>query len=267
MVQMFSCNLRNRFAIALSILAVVSIGCAKAAVTARQTYAESEQAPKPARIIVYDFAATPEDIPEDDPMSGFYAKSEKPPTADKVSLGRNLSAKVALELVKEIRDLGMPAERSSGRPSPDPGDVVIKGAFVTIDPGDRLKRMLIGFGAGAGELKTFVEIYQMTADGLRPLVSEEIKATGGKMPGMLFAVAAAVATGPAGVSVGAAAASGPAGAASQATVVSGGVNVAKEIGPESLRAATKGTAKEIAKALSQIFERHGWIGTGNRVDE
>ncbi len=252
------CDLHYRAAIATLILAFISIGCAKATVTARQSYAEGEQLPNPERIIIYNFAATPEDVPADDPIRRLYEKPAKPQTDDEVKLGRKLGADIADDLVKEIRDLGMPSERSSGGSLPETGDLIIRGAFVTIDPGDRLKRVLIGFGAGARQLKTIVEIYQITAEGPRPLVTEEIKATGGKMPGMLFAVAAAVATGPVGVSVGAAATAGPAGAAGQATVVSGGVNVAKETGPESLGAAVKGTAKEIAKALSRIFTQHGW---------
>jgi hypothetical protein len=74
---------------------------------------------------------------------------------------------------------------------------------------------------------------------------------------MLFAVALAVGAGPAGLAVSPAA--GTAGSVSQATTVSGGVNAAKELGPESLRAAVKRTAKEITQALSKIFAQHGWI--------
>lgn len=263
-MQTASHDLRYRAAITVLILACISISCAKTTVTARQDYIEGDKLSKPGRIIVYDFAATLEDVPADDPMIGFYAKPAKSLKADEISIGRRLGTEIAGELVKEIRDLGMPAERSNGGLSAEIGDLIIKGAFVTVDQGDRLKRMLIGFGAGAGELKTLVEIYLLTAEGPRPLVTEEIKAAGGKMPGMLVSIAAAVAAGPAGLSVGAAAAAGPGGAAGTATVTSGGVNVAKEIGPESLGAAAKKTAMEITKALSQIFARHGWIPAGNR---
>ncbi len=246
-------------AMALLVSLCVTAGCAKTTVTARKSYAESEQLPRPERIVVYDFAATPEDLPADDPIRRLNERHAKHQTAAEVRLGRKLGAEIARDLVEEIRNLGMRAERSKNGRIPEAGDLVIKGALVYIHEGDRLKRVLIGFGAGARELKTIVEIYQTTAEGPRPLITEEIKATGGKLPGMLFTVAAAIATGPVGVSAGAAASAGTVGAAGQAAAVSGGVNVAKEIGPESLEAAAKGTAKEIAKALSQIFTRHGWI--------
>ena len=260
---MAACDLRLSTAITMLAFACVTISCAKATVTARQTYAENEQLPKPDRIIVYDFAATPEEVPADDPLIGLYDKPTKPQTADEVILGRKLGAEIAGELVKEILNLGMPAERSSTGRTPGIGDLLIKGVFVSIDEGSRLKRILIGFGSGSGDLKTLVEIYQITTEGPRPLVSEEIKATGGKMPGMLFTVPAAVLAGPAGLSVAAVSAPGSAAAVGQATASSGATNVASELGPESIGAAAKKTAKEITNALTRIFARYGWIRVGN----
>ncbi len=241
-------------------LACITIGCAGTSVIGRHTYAGHERLPKPGIIIVYDFAATPDDLPADDPILSLYEKPAKPQTADEISLGRKLGAELAGDLVNDILALGLPAELSkAGRP-PRTGDLVIRGAFMSIEEGSRLKRVLIGFGAGAGELKTLVEIYQMTAKGSRSLVSEEIKATGGKMPGMLFSITAAVAAGPAGLAASPAAMAGTAGTVGQATAVSGGVNAAKELGPESIGAAVKRTAKEITKALSNIFAQREWIG-------
>jgi hypothetical protein len=37
------------------------------------------------------------------------------------------------------------------------------------------------------------------------------------------------------------------------------MNVKKEMGPESLQAAAKRTAEEIAKVLSKKFAEQGWI--------
>jgi hypothetical protein len=249
-----------RFVMTVLALACIATGCASTTVIERKTYGENERLPRPHRIIVYDFAATPEDIPSDDPFAALYEKPERPQSAYEISLGRKLGAEIAAELVKRINELGLHAlEAKTGTP-PAMGDLVIRGAFVSIKEGSRFKRVLIGFGAGAGELKTLVEMYEITAKGSRPLVSEQIKAKGGKMPGMLFAVAAAVATGPAGLAVSPAATAGTAGAVGEAAAGSGGVNVAKELGPESLGAAVRRTAAEVKDALSVIFRKHGWIG-------
>jgi Domain of unknown function (DUF4410) len=241
-------------------VACVVAGCASTTIMERKTYGGNERLPRPRKIVVYDFAATPEDIPSNDPLAELYEKPERPQTAGEISLGRKLGAEIAGELVRGIRELGLPAREVKTGNQPARGDLMIRGAFVSIKEGSRIKRVLLGFGAGAGELKTLVEIYEMTAEGPRPLVSEEIRAKGGKMPGMLFAVAAAVATGPAGLAVSPAATAGAAGTVGQAAAVSGGVNVAKELGPESLEAAVKRTADEIKEALARIFRKHGWIG-------
>ena len=103
--------------------------------------------------------------------------------------------------------------------------------------------MLIGFGAGASELKTLVEGYLVTKDGLKPLDPAEIKATGGKMPGMLVPVVGGALAGEAG----------------RSAVISGSMNVVQELGPESMNAAAKRTAKEIAKVFQNAFQRRGWI--------
>ena len=65
-----------------------------------------------------------------------------------MQLGRKLGTLVANELVKEILALGMPAERANPQWPARINDLIIKGEFVSIDEGDRWKRMIIGFGAG-----------------------------------------------------------------------------------------------------------------------
>ena len=159
-----------------------------------------------------------------------------------IRVGRELGRIVAKELVNEIRKMGMPAEHAGRGPAPGIGDLLIKGAFVSVDEGSRMKRVLIGFGAGAGNLKTHVEGYQITAEGPRLLGRRRIEAKGGKMPGLLVPVAGAASAGRVG-----------------AVVVAGGMNVKKELGSETLQSAAERTAEEIAKVLSQKFAEQGWI--------
>ncbi len=218
--------------IALLVLA----GCASSDVTARRSYVGDEEIARPGRIIVHSFAATPGYIPADAAIAGQYDRRATPQSAQEVAVGRKLGDQVATRLVDEILKMGLPAERAGSGPPPQLGDLIIKGEFVSIDEGSRLKRMLIGFGAGAAELKTFVEGYQVTASGLRPLGSAEVEAGGGKMPGMLVPIG-----------IGASAA------------ISGGLNVAQELGPESMRSAANRTAEEIAKVLEKAFKKRGWI--------
>ena len=235
----YDLHVRTALGVLIAACITITISCASSEMTARKRYAANEQLPKPGRIIVYDFAATPADIAADAAIRSHYQKRTMSQTAEQIRLGKQLGDIVARELVKEILKLGMPAERAYTGPPPGIGDLLIKGEFISVDEGSRMKRMLIGFGAGSGELKTHVEGYQITAKGERWLGEGEVKTAGGKMPGMLVPVAG--------------------GAKAGSIAVSGGMNIAQEKGPESLEGAAKRTAQEIAKTLSKAFARQGWI--------
>jgi hypothetical protein len=109
---------------------------------------------------VHDFAATPAEVPSDTAIAGQYERRDTPQTKAEIELGRWLGERVAVALVEDIRAMRLPAERAGSGPPAQPGDYVIKGALVSIDQGSQMKRMLIGFGAGAADLKTLVEAYQ-----------------------------------------------------------------------------------------------------------
>ncbi len=235
---------RRAGAVMLGVCALFAAGCASTKVVNVRRDVEQQQIPKPERILVYDIAATPDDVPDDAAISGRYDRREQAQTSEEVELGRKLGATVAEKLVEEIRAMGLPAQRASGSGiAPREGDLLIKGEFVKIDAGSRMKRMLIGFGAGASELQTHIEAYQVTAEGPRRLGSAQIETQGGKMPGMLVPVGAGAA----------------AGRAAKSAAIAGGVGVAKEVGSEGMNAAAQRTAEQIAELLSEGFVRQGWI--------
>ena len=216
--------------------------CASSEVTERQSYIGDEKLARPDRILVYDFAATPGEVPEGSALSGHYAGHTAPQTQEEIETGRRLGAEVAKELVAEIQTMGLPAVRGAGQPPPRVGDVVIRGYFVSVDEGDAGKRLLIGFGSGATELRSVVEGFQMTNHGLRPLGMRETEAGGGEMPGLLVPVAVVAATGnPVGL------------------IVGGAAKLSGETGSETIDGAAKRTAKEISQELEVAFEQQGWI--------
>ena len=151
-------------------------------VTGSQNY-QGEWLARPDRIIVHDFAATPADIPAWSAARSRHAAPSTPQTAEAIETGRKLGAQVAKELVAEIRDMGLPAVLAVGQSAPHVGDIVIIGYFESIDEGSAAKRMAIGFGSGGAQLRTQVEGYLMTDQGLRKLGSREIDSGGGKTPG------------------------------------------------------------------------------------
>ena len=235
----------NRTTILAACLVAISLaaGCAQTNVSDRESTGTSAIILKPARVIVYDFASTPEAVPPDSAIAGLYRQRTTPQTPEEIELGRSLGAKVSARLVEELNKNGIAATAAATGPVPHPGDVVIRGEFVSIDKGSRVKRMLIGFGAGAAGLETLVEGYVVTAAGLVPLGSAQIETAGGKMPGMLVPIGAGAAMGTVATSV----------------AISGTANVLQELGPEGLDGAAKRTAKEIAKVIVKAYEERGWM--------
>jgi hypothetical protein len=216
-------------------------GCASTAVTERQRY-EGEKLARPDRIIVHDFTANPAEVP---PESAFATElaGAPAPTPEQLEVGRRLGAQVARELVAELRRMGLPAVPAEGGPPPRPDDIVLRGYFLSVDEGRAGSRVLVGFGAGAAELTTAVEAYQVTAEGLRPLGRGEIRSEGGELPGMVLPVAVVAATAnPIGLVVG-----GAAKATGEAT------------GSETIEGAAARTAKEIAAQLRTAAQRQDWI--------
>ncbi len=226
------------------ILLAVTAGCASGDVEGSRSYATGEQIPRPGRIIVYDFAATADDLASSSAITGRYAAPATPQSAEVIRLGRELGSRAAAKLVSEILAMGLPAERARGAAPPSIGNIVITGRFAHIDKGDRTKRMIIGFGKGAAELRTVVEGYHITFNGPRLLGSRDIKAGGGKMPGMAAPL----------VIMG-----GIGGEPVRAAAISGAMNIVQELGPERIQAAADRTAKAIAKELRAAFRQRGWI--------
>jgi hypothetical protein len=206
-------------------------------------YIPSEVCARPDRIIVYDFAATPADVPAGSAIASGYSEPSTPQTAEQIEAGRKLGAEVAKDLVAEIQNMGLPAAQAAGQPPPRVGDLVIMGYFVSVQEGSAAERVLIGFGSGAANLKTVVEGYLMTAQGLRRLGGGELDSGGGKTPGVAVPLVVAAAT------------ANPIG-----LIVGGAAKVYGEAsGSATIEGAGKRTAEEIADKLRVAFEKQGWI--------
>ena len=224
--------------IALSMAA----GCASTKDTERQQLVTGS-IPRPAQIWVYDFAATPADIPAGSAIADQPSANTTPQTAEQIAEGRKLGYEIAAELVQDIRAMGMPAANASSTTRPQLNDLVIQGCLLSVQQGSAAERVSIGFAAGESELKVAVEGFQMTANGLRKLGSGETDATGSKTPGSAVGLASLVAT------------HNPAG-----FIISTGMKVyGEKSGSSTVEGRAKQIAKHIADALQKRFQEQGWI--------
>jgi hypothetical protein len=232
---------RNRIASCLFALVLIA-GCASTEVTDRHEY-KGGKIPRPAHIWVYDFAATPEEVPAGSELAGQSVEHPEPQTAEEIAVGRRVGGEIAQTLVEEIRNMGLPASRASSGTTPQLNDLVLRGYLLSVDEGSATKRVAVGFGSGGSELKVAVEGFQMTAQGLRKLGSGKMQSGGSKTPGGAVGVAALIVTGnPVGL------------------IVGGGVKAYGEYsGSAKIEGRAKDTAKEIAEKLKPKFQEQGWI--------
>ncbi|HEX6015319.1 MAG TPA: DUF4410 domain-containing protein [Geminicoccaceae bacterium] len=215
--------------------------CASTEITSIQPY-QGDKLARPGRILVEDFVANPADVPAGSTLAAQTAAPSTPPTAAEVELGRKLGAEVAAALVADLKEMGLPAVRAAGQAPPAVNDIVLRGYFLSVDPGSARERVVVGFGAGAAELKTAVEGFQMTPAGLRRLGGGEVASGGGKVPGVLVPLAVVAGTGnPIGLVVGGAAKAG-----------------GEMTGSATIEGAAKRTADEIMKQMRPTIERQGW---------
>jgi hypothetical protein len=232
---------RSQIVMCFFILLVVA-SCASTKVASRQEYTGGDL-PRPEHIWVYDFVATAADVPADSELSGQHSEHPTPQTDEQIATGRKLGAEIAAELVKQILAMGLPAVHASTLTRPQLNDLVIKGYLLSIDEGSATKRIAIGFGSGTSHLKTAVEGFQMTAQGLRKLGSGALESGGSKGPGTGATLGVAIATGnPVGL------------------IVSSGAKVYGEAsGKSKLEGRAEQTAKEIADQLRKKFLEQGWV--------
>jgi hypothetical protein len=235
--------MKKQHVLTASLLVLFSaLGCASTKVSDREEYSGGKLA-RPAQIVVYDFAATPDGVAPDSAIAGQTAAPAIPPTADQVELEKQLGIQIAEELAAEIRAMGLSAVRATSGTVPQVNDLMIRGYLLSVNQGSELKRVTLGFGSGASGLKTLVEGYQVTAGGPRKLGQGSIDAGGGKVPGGAVGLAALLVT------------HNPVGLAVQAGVQGYG----ELSGSAKIQGRAKQTAKEIAEQLKIRFKEQGWV--------
>jgi len=227
---------------ALALLLLAS--CGTTAVTQQSQYYGA--VPRPSRIVVLPFVTSPEEVTLDrSPTVALAWKSEGiSASEERREVGRQVANALANELVTKIQELGLPAERSPVWPPPEWGSLlVIDGAFLSVDEGTRALRLTIGLGAGASDVRTAVQVYDVVSEGRRLVDSFDIDAKSGRKPGAAETMGAGAAAGHL--------------AASAAVTVAG--SVASEAFGDNVEADARRTAEKISKLLSNFFVQQGWI--------
>jgi len=230
--------------LAVLLLALLVSGCAKTNVRTREEVPFTGL-PRPERVLIYNFAASPADIQQN---SSIFAKLGRDlenanQTAEEIQLGREVADALATELTVKIGEMGLNPLRATSNTPLYGNAILVTGKFIKIDEGNRLRRNVIGFGAGQSSVDAVVSVLAPTRSGFKEIVGFDAHADSGNMPG------AAVTGG-----VGAAAGAGTA-AVLATNAATSGVKSYKSASAQQ----AKGIAEKIAKELANYFALQGWI--------
>ena len=216
--------MKSRVPTAAFLLALIAIpGCESTNVTDRETY-QGRPLARPDRILVHDFAATGADLPAWSEAHDHYAAPSVPRTNAEIATGRELGAKVAAELVADIREMGLPAVRATGQPAAKLGDIALVGYFESIDE---------------RSVKTQVEGYRVTESGMHRLASAKVESGPGGVLPLVITIATV----------------NPIGSIMGGEVGAGG----EPTRGTAIEDAAKQTADAIAEELRTAFKKQGWI--------
>lgn len=227
----------SRIVPALAALALLA-ACAPTSVTQTR---KAGVLPQPDRVLVRDFAVTLNQVELD---SGFGPTVWREAAgevggSEEQKIGRAASNALAAALTEKLVKAGIPAERSRGRAALTPRTLVIAGKFLTVDEGSQTMRVLVGFGAGASEVRTRAQAWMNGQ-----LVAEaETTARSGKKPG-------------AAVTLGAGAALGTAATAAAVTTAA---TAGSELFLTSVQADARRTGEEIADRVIRAYRERGWL--------
>ncbi len=206
------------------------------------------QLPRPNQLLVYNFAVSPGEVELDEGISAKLSDymSGTSRTQEEINIGRQVSDALATHLVEELQSFGFPVQRAAGPPPIGVSILAIRGQFLSIDEGNRTERVVIGLGLGRTDVKTYVQLYDLSGQSRRIVEQFEVDAKSGAKPGMAETMG-----------VGAAA-----GHLATSAALGGALAVGSEAFSANVDADAKRTAKKIAKQLGDFFVSQGWIPPG-----
>jgi hypothetical protein len=224
------------------VAACALFGCAPT--TVETTYSRSIAMARPARVLVYDFAVSPDEVHLDRLLGPIEERAkDKTPTQLEREVGHEVAKALAVELAKKITAMGIPAQRMWGMPASWGDVVVVEGQLVSVNQGNEAERVTIGLSAGKSQVRGIAQLFAATPMGLQLLEQFDSDVSSGYMPGMAE-------------TMGVGAIGGHLAAAAAAGVVTHGLG---EKFSASVDAEAKRTADAIAQQLRPYFESHGWL--------
>src|SRR5208282_6441908 len=227
------------------LLAIAAFGCAGSQVT-QQSSAAPITATPPTAVVVYPFAVSASDVSLNSSIFqvAYRNMTDENQSGQQLDIARQTAQNVCVQIAANLTQKGITTTcLQRGVPPTGNNVLVLDGQFTDINEGNRLRRMVIGLGAGASKLDAVVQVLQKTDESTVELMDFTTSADSGYMPG-------AGITGPAGAAAG--------GAVAAASI---GVNIAAA-GVKNYTSATgflvDKTTGQIVELVVAYYNRQGW---------
>lgn len=193
-------------------LTISIAACAGAKVADQTENAPVANTVQPSQIVIYPFATDAADVSLNSSIvqRAYRDVSGTDQNAEQHKIATDTASDLCEKLAANLVAKGYKAVcLHRGTPVGDANSLVVDGEFTDISEGNRLRRLVIGFGAGSSVLDATVHVYQHANGASQPLIDFNTHADSGKMPGAaVMGPAGAIAGGSAAVVVGANAAVG-----------------------------------------------------------
>jgi hypothetical protein len=227
----------------LGVLALLA-ACSHAKVQTTESYF-GPPIPRPDHIFVSYFSITPEQVRLDQGVGAriMRATGDQPLSAQEMQAAQDTRAALAEQLVDRLRKYGLPAELAINETASSSG-LLLQGQIVSIDQGNRTRRLLIGLGAGKSSITADAQLYALSRTAPpRFLSAFEGTADSGRAPGAAETMGA--------------------GAAAQRLGTSAALTGATHAGAETRRATDTAEASQMADAIAhrigEFSVAQGWI--------
>ena len=151
--------------------ALTLAGCTSVNSAADRQIAE-QRLPRPAAIVVHDFAVAPEEVDPGRPLAGARLVQDTARTEREKVVGHAFADEFSVALVEEIRKLGLPAQRATAPDLPSGDVVTIEGRFISL-AGDPSAPGIVGFSGDWPNVLADVQLYGTDSSGEK--LSEDIE--------------------------------------------------------------------------------------------
>jgi hypothetical protein len=173
----------------IAIILAVLLGPA-ICVSGRRVFAQAiaPSAPK-GPVYVRNFLFATQNLKPDEGLLGGRAgpvgrlRKNLKPSEDPATKARQFVELLSNTIVRELNNAGITANRlEPGAFAPSAG-LLVGGEFLEVDEGNRMRRAMVGFGAGSEEVKVQVEVYDLARDPNAPFLVYGAGEEGRKGPG------------------------------------------------------------------------------------